>query len=76
MVWLELFVKIQSTNRGKDKMQNPKHTNRNSEQYQIIKTVLNLGNHTTSLYRLEPSAGALRFPSAGLGTCFGHGALY
>jgi len=46
-------------------MNNPKHTNRNSKQYQIIKTVLNLGNHTASLCRPERSAGSLRFPSTG-----------
>jgi len=72
-VWLGSFVKIQSTNRGKDKMQNPKHTNRNSEQYQIIKSALNLA---TSLCRPERSIRALRFPSAGFGTCFGHGMLH
>jgi hypothetical protein len=57
-------------------MQNPKHTNRNSEQYQIIKSDLNLGNHTTSLCRPERITGALRFPSTGLGARFGHGALH
>ena len=76
MVWLGLFVKTQSTNKGKDKMQNPKHTSESSERYLIAKFFLNLANHIFSLCHPEQSAGALRFPSAGLAICFGHGALH
>jgi len=57
-------------------MQNPKHTNRNSEQYRIIKSVLNSGNHKTSLGNPKRSAGALGFPAARLVKCSGHGALH
>jgi len=41
-VLLESSVRIQGINRGKDRMKNPKHENRNSKQYQMTKTVLNL----------------------------------